>query len=225
MSIAEKLQTIAENEQRVYETGYEKGKAEGGDTEAAYNNGFEKGKQTEQNKIWSRLQSDGAALNYAWMFAYSRFSDDTYNPMYDIICSESSGSGQNVFYATKLTDTKVDIYANSLNITGMFYWARNLITIRKLVLYETTECKNAFTDCAALKNITIEGVIGDNFNISASPLTKESITSIIDALSATVSGKTVTFSETAVNNAFGSSTSEEWLNLIATKSNWTISLV
>ena len=30
MSIAEKLAQIAENEQRVYDAGYEKGKAEGG---------------------------------------------------------------------------------------------------------------------------------------------------------------------------------------------------
>ena len=33
MSIAEKLQAIAENEQRVFDAGYEQGKAEGGDTE------------------------------------------------------------------------------------------------------------------------------------------------------------------------------------------------
>ena len=34
MSIADKLQTIAENEQRVYNSGYEKGKAEGGGNSA-----------------------------------------------------------------------------------------------------------------------------------------------------------------------------------------------
>lgn len=63
-------------------------------------------------------------------------------------------------------------------------------------------------------------------------LSKPSITSIINCLSTTTSGLTVTLSKTAVNNAFETSegvadgsTSQEWLNLVATKTNWTISLV
>ena len=63
-------------------------------------------------------------------------------------------------------------------------------------------------------------------------LSKESIISIINALSDTTTALTVTLSKTAVNNAFETakgnadgSTSEEWAALIATKQNWTISLV
>jgi hypothetical protein len=64
-----------------------------------------------------------------------------------------------------------------------------------------------------------------NLNMSGSrALTNESIQSIIDGLSSTENGKTLTLSQTAVNNAFGGSDTTEWLTLIATKPNWTISL-
>ena len=50
-------------------------------------------------------------------------------------------------------------------------------------------------------------------------------------LTDTASGKTITFSKTAVNKAFETSagandgsTSAEWLALVGTKPNWTISL-
>ncbi len=63
-------------------------------------------------------------------------------------------------------------------------------------------------------------------------LSKASLTSIINGLSAETSGLTVTLSKTAVNKAFETSegandgsTSAEWLALIATKPNWNISLV
>ena len=66
---------------------------------------------------------------------------------------------------------------------------------------------------------------------SCTLLSKASITSIINALSSTTSGLTVTLSKTAVNTAFETesggadgSTSQEWLALATTKSNWTISL-
>ena len=54
-----------------------------------------------------------------------------------------------------------------------------------------------------------------------SKLTSESIISSINGLSPDVTGQTVTFNKTAVNNAF---TTEEWDALVATKPNWTIAL-
>ena len=109
-----------------------------------------------------------------------------------------------------------------------FSWDTKLHTIAKITVDENTGFDNAFYRCDALVNLTIAGVIGNNgFNVQwSTKLSKASITSIINALSSTTSGLTVTLSKTAVNNAFvGGSTGEEWLNLIATKSNWNISLV
>jgi hypothetical protein len=77
-----------------------------------------------------------------------------------------------------------------------------------------------------LKNVIFEGTIGCDFNMSIAPiLSKASITNIIEHLSTTTSGLSVTLSKAAVETAFGSTTSAEWTSLIATKSNWTISLV
>jgi hypothetical protein len=52
-------------------------------------------------------------------------------------------------------------------------------------------------------------------------LSKASITSIINCLSSTTSGLSITLSKTAVDNAF---TAEEWAALENTKHNWTIAL-
>ena len=81
----------------------------------------------------------------------------------------------------------------------------------------------------------LEGtVIGTNgFNVQwATALPKTSITSIINALSDSTSGLSVTFSKIAVDKAFETSNgandgsaSAEWNALKATKPNWIINLV
>lgn len=119
-------------------------------------------------------------------------------------------------------------------LAGAFQYSRaHTVDLLKLSA-ATGTYSTTFSDWSALKNITIEGSIncdGANFSKSTK-LTKASITSIINVLSATTSGLSITFSKTAVNNAFETSqgladgsTSEEWLNLIATKNNWTINLI
>ncbi len=118
----------------------------------------------------------------------------------------------------------------SYSYTGTFNYCTKLKTIAKITVDENTrfDSTTTFGNCSALENLTIAGTIGQNgFDIHwSTKLSKASITSIINALSTTTSGLTVTLSKTAVNNAFnGGSTGDEWLNLVATKNNWTISLV
>jgi len=107
--------------------------------------------------------------------------------------------------------------------------------ITLLVPKSTCNWNNAF-DYHNVKSLTLlEGtVIGvTGFNVRwATALPKESITSIISALSTTTSSLTVTLSKAAVNKAFETaesandgSTSAEWLALIGTRSNWTVSLI
>ena len=86
----------------------------------------------------------------------------------------------------------------------MFDGCSSLVTIDKLVVNSTgtQTFSNQFTDCKKLANIVIEGTIGRNFDIRYSPLTKDSITSIINALSSTETGRTLSLKKTAVHNAF-----------------------
>lgn len=108
-----------------------------------------------------------------------------------------------------------------------------LITIDKMIVNENNVfATNMFTGATALKNIIIEGPVADSINFKDSPLSKDSILSVFNSLSDTITGKTLTLKLSAVNTAFETSagaadgsTSEEWNTLISTKSNWTISLV
>ena len=116
---------------------------------------------------------------------------------------------------------------------SMFNGCSKLTTIPQLDTSNGTNFSNMFYSCSALTNLTIAGSINTSgMNLkSATKLSKSSITSVVNALSASASGKSITFSKTAVNNAFETSsgvadgsTSEEWTTLIATKANWTIAL-
>lgn len=116
----------------------------------------------------------------------------------------------------------------------MFNGCSKLTTIPQLDTSKGIEFGNMFYGCSALTNLTIAGSINTSeMNLkSATKLSKASITSVVNALSASASGKSITFSKTAIDSAFETSsgaadgsTSDEWLNLIATKSNWTISLI
>lgn len=84
-----------------------------------------------------------------------------------------------------------------------------------------------------LEHMPLEGTVAKSgFNAQyCTKLDKESITSIINALSATTSGLSITLSKTAVDNAFSNdgesvgTNTGEWNELIGTKSNWTINLI
>lgn len=106
--------------------------------------------------------------------------------------------------------------------------------IERLILYDINKfSSNSFGYAVGLEYVGFEGVLATSgLNLSYSTkLNKESHIKLINTLSSTTSGLSVTLSKTAVNKAFETSsgandgsTSIEWLNLIATKSNWTISL-
>ena len=193
------------------------------------------GKQEERNAFWDVLQNygneDGAVYYYA--FTYNQYNDDTYNPLYDIICSTGTRPGQCLFFNnTVITDTKVPITVKGNSALSMFSGASSLVTIRKLTVNKNTELTTIFRDCDSLVNLTMGGTIGQNVDIHWSEnLNKKSIESIINALSASESGLTVTFSKTAVNKAFGididdeSTWTFEWLELRGTKSKWTFNYV
>lgn len=216
-----------------YNNGYNEGREEGlseGRTQG-YSLGFEEGKAAERDAFWEVFQKGGTQSNYYYAFANTRFTDNNYNPKYDIVIGNATTTGRYVFYAAAgITDTKVAIYAPTTNIDYCFMNS-GLQTIRKLVLQDTTSYNSTFSGCDELIELNVEGVIGKNgFDVHwSTKLNKASIESIINVLSATTSGLTVTFSKTAVNNAFGIDVDDtttypegsEYYNLRYSKSNWT----
>ncbi len=124
---------------------------------------------------------------------------------------------------------------SATQMTYTFQRMKHLVTIDKFILKSdgSQVFSGNFIECAKLENITIEGTIGQNgFNVQwSTKLSKSSITSIINALSSTTSGLTVTLSKEAVDKAWGTPNNNngtltfEWAQLLGTKPNWTISLV
>ena len=117
-------------------------------------------------------------------------------------------------------------------LANMFNNCAKLVSIEGIHLAEDgsqqlDDSSSAFNSCTALKEVRFYGIIADELNFRWSTnLSKASIASIINALSTTTSGLTVTLSKTAVDNAFeGGSGGGEFHYLIDSKENWTISLI
>lgn len=198
MSIADKLKTIAENEQKV----------------------FDAGKQAEYDAFWDIFQQNGNRTSYDRCFEGNYWSNENYNPKYPLKCEGSNGARQLFNTNSLITNTKVPIYVKDSRLSFTFNGCSNLKTIVLLHLEGVTEINSAFNGCTALESITISGTIEKSIDFTQSKkLNEDSITSVINALSPNTSGLTATFSTTAVNNSF---TTDGWNTLKATKSNWEI---
>lgn len=243
MSIAEKLTQIAENEQKVYDAGK---KAE---YDAFWDSYQENGERDECRGMFSGKGWNENSINPKY---------DIYVAEGTYMFYRSGFVGSLKEHLTKIGKT-ID-FSNCKSFTGIFQYAQQLTEIPyvdmsgipssqtisllcgscfKLVNAEIKfsplcSYSGCFNNCVDLENLTAYGEIGGNgLNFQwSTKLSKASITSIINALSSTTSGLTVTLSKTAVNNAFETSedandgsTSAEWNALINTKSNWTISLI
>lgn len=173
MSIADKLTTIADNQQRV----------------------FDAGKTKEWSDFWDLHQSYGKPRSYSNRF-YS-WNAEQYKPKYPIIVVEN-GSCQNGFAFAAIKDTIVDItFLSGCDVT-YFFQRSSIETVRKIICDKTANVKNLFYRCTALKNVTFEGEIGYGFDVSDSTaITHDSLMSIINALETKTSGThTMTFGST-----------------------------
>lgn len=118
---------------------------------------------------------------------------------------------------------------NTTRTNYMFYGAYNqnqgLRRIERLICNpKNLFLSTVFQGCKFLEYVGFEGEIADSLDLQWSPkLSRESIESLVRCLSDGASGKTITLNGVAVTNAFPYV--DEWDTLIATKPNWTISLV
>ena len=235
----QKLVTIAENEQKVYEAG----------------------KQAEYDRFWDIYQDKGGRSNYTCAFAHTGWTDETFKAKYDMVLSYWGGS--QMFHQSLITDLKgtleslgitldtKDCHAfgqmfqlissetipvidltNADQSTNYMFASPSIKYIEKIISSENTKYNAyAFQNATALIDVVFEGVIARAVDIHWSPLSKASIVSIINALSTTTSGLTLTLSKSAVNTAFGINVDDattypegsEYYILRHSKDNWTIS--
>ena len=186
---------------------------------------YEAGRKAEYDAFWDVYQNNGSAKGYSYAFAGQAWKDAVYNPKYDIVINYTAAY---MYYDTRITDTKIVIdLANgsgSRTTSYMFGSATSLVTILKLIVSSTTPFSNTFHNCPELVNLIIVGTIGQNgFDVHwSTKLSADSLKSIIDALSTTTTGLTITLPTTAQSNYEAVYGSGSWSTLTATKSNWTI---
>ena len=196
-----------------YNNGYNSGYVIG--EEAGYQNGLSTGQQLEREEFWDNIFTSLNG-NFTNAFSARAWTDETYNPTQDIVCSKVSAVS--VFNSSQITDTKVRVEVRVSSANTMFTGCSNLKTIPYLGFFGVTSNSSIFTSCANLENITFGGEIQVALSISAaSKLTNESVQSIIDHL-ADLTGKTsakISFHSTVISKL-----TQEQINAIGAK-NWT----
>lgn len=209
---------------------------------------YEAGKQAESGAFWDKFQDYGNRTNWRNGCSGEGWDDENFTPKYPFVTVDA----YMMFTRSKITHLPIEVdFSTAETIQYCFWNCKNLLelpiikatngqlygtfngcnalhTIEKIILPPAERqgsnwFNSAFDNCNSLVSIDFEGVIGQNINFNKSPmLSMASITSVINALSDTTSGRSVTFSKTAKEAAF---TADEWAALIATKPNWTINLV
>ena len=189
MSIADKLTLIAENQQRVYDKGFENGQKAGGSGGGSYEQGFVDGKQAEYDNFWNNYQDNGNRTQYTNAFNGSYWKDEMFNPKYDFIFTKCNTMFQNsgiTRLATKLKekglkfDTSAITASNALqmfqsasvkdipeldlrNATNIGYvvGSEYIETIEKIILSEkaTTGLGTAFNKARKLTHCIFDGVL------------------------------------------------------------------
>ena len=217
-----------------------------------------------QDAMWDCIQNYGNRTDYRSCFFISGFSH--IDPKWPVRASNSDSIFGNANKLETVNWEKFDLTATSslYNAFGFCYLLTEVDTdlavvngtatllnsifrncyklqrVKKLTAFPSAVWKNSFDECRELTHIIFDGEIGANgLNLQwSTKLDKESIESIINALSTTTSDLSVTLSETAVNQAFGYEEilddspnwvdgiySPEWVALVDSKPNWTITLV
>ena len=228
MSIAEKLQTIAENEQKV----------------------FDAGKKAEYDAFWDSLQKKGEEfIDYGYMFScreiwtqenIEKVKYKTLKASYvSVMFSNNSAvTDLSAFSIITSRDRTNDVYKPTWSST--FYGCSNLVKSPLIHLGEIGSAPNMFGYCASLEELQTfydatfaRGYLTNSLDLHwSAKLNKKSIVGVIEGASPEQAGQTLTFSLEAVKKAFETSegaldgnTSSQWLTLIAAKPNWSIALI
>lgn len=254
MTTAEKLSKVYEGVERVEELNAELEKTlYGTDTggrglyNEGYEDGIEAGKKAEYDAFWDDAQKNGTEpIYYGYLFCnrdvwtQERIEKVKYKhfiAQYFAVVFNGNTSITDLSMFTMESYKHYDGSHAKFSLSACFSGCSNLVKCMPINFDFVSAAPNAFNGCAALKELPISGTIavGDLNLKDSTKLSRASIESIINALSTTTSGLTVTLSKKAVNKAFETTAgandgeqSAEWDALGGenrAKKNWAISLV
>ena len=126
-----------------------------------------------------------------------------------------------MFRFADITDSKVSIDVSGVNGTYMFYSCQNLKTVRKIIVNENNLFTGFLQSCPNLEEIRFEGVIGNSLDLHwSTKLSMSSLASIVNALSKTASGQSITLPTTARQTYDDATVAGRWDELVAEYPNW-----
>ena len=239
MSISEKLTTIAENEQKVYDAGKENGVTEWFDDyitatnwiayESYYDYAFVGRRWTKSNfKPSKDIKPINTAQN---MFYYaSNLSIDLrptqfkekFGVEFDVSKCKNLASWLGGSAITGVGTVDVSIMSNRLS--SLFFSAQKLKIIEKIILPKTAEpsmnTTSAFTNCGALTTIEeITGLFGNSISFSSCPLEHDTIIRIMEHLADYSDGS---YSKTLTLGSTNLAKLTDAEKVIATQKNWSL---
>lgn len=205
--IAAKLTTVAENQQKVFDAGYDKGVTHG--------------KQAEYDAFWNAFQHNGKRSNYN--YGFYDWPDGAFHPKYKFT-KDKSITATSMFQSAQIVDlsehsfnamtfsnafggcaylTQIGgIYTGNAtcSFNNLFNLCMELHTVQLLSCKSNNSFTNAFSGCRKLKEIRFEGEIGRSISFkNSSLLSADSVASIFDHLVApTATNQSLTFNAATV---------------------------
>lgn len=234
MTRAEKLITIAENEPKVYEAGMKAENVAFWDAvqnygnRDTYNYAFAYWDKFEYIHPNHKIVPTNASGCYAMFLSNkgikkieAEYFDFSQKPRGTSAATSYGYTFNSCSYLEEIEDIGL---VPEFDYSSTFGQCSKLHTIAKIRVDENTKFSNTFNGCTVLQNITIDGTIGQNrFNVQwSTKLSADSLKSIIQALSSTTTGLTITLPTTAQANYEAVYGEGSWSTLTATRSNWTI---
>ena len=189
MSIADKLTTVAENVPKVYKAGQDDLWRGILNTRTNFSQQF-KDWQMEYIRPLQKITpvTVGSANQMLRGNALLKVVESAHFDFSQLLTGTSNQEGfYYTFYGCSALEVIEDVGIGESNSIYSFNYTFNgcskLHTIGKVTVAQTTRYSNTFNGCNALANITFGGTIGQNgLNFQWSPLTHDSIMSIINAL-------------------------------------------
>ena len=214
---------------------------------------YESGKEAERREMWNKRMEILLNTGWNYAFAGRTWNDETFTPYTDIAMKagynimgffantgftdlkgifekynttldlSKGANSTNLFSSSAVTRIPKLILTAASSINTAFSNCVDLVSIDELSIPKVTSATNAFQNCTSLTEIRISGEIKVSLDLHWSPLSKESIESIVSALSDTASGQAVTFNEAQIETLNGET--NWWNELKATKPNWSFALL
>lgn len=197
------------------------------DIDAVYEAGKAQGGDNHYDTFWDIYQEKGKKLNYNFAFAGSSWNAEIFKPKYPL----NGMTYANNMFAGAHGLIEIPYTIDLTNLAGIassvFDGSTVLKTIKEVIVDEDNTFSFCFRNCNALEEIRFSGTIGQS-GLSfqwCTKLSADSLLNIVEHLSDTATGMTITFPKTAeanYNSAPPENAPQTWAALLATKQNWSI---